>query len=173
MKSRGLIGVLLLGSSVTLAEPPLTAQHVLSSIASHGAAPTLAELYRDDRRWAALLAGIATGDSTWLDAAKKLHRASDAGSSEQLELAVGEALEHQPEKVLSSAVEEFRLDLICGPPDIDDIRYRTYAKAIAAIEKRERRLKLIDSNGVQAHRDSCIALLEEARSTTRKVFDRP
>jgi len=60
--------------------------------------------------WQQLLAGIATGTEAWLKVAVALQAVSDAGSAEQLELAVGEALEHRPSNVLRLAIPTFPLE---------------------------------------------------------------
>ena len=155
--------MLVLAASVALAQPTLTPQSVLNSAASLGARSTLERLYNDQRHWSALLAGIATGTSAWLDVATTLHVVSDAGSSEQLGSAVGEALEHRPANVLALAIPNFLLEVVCGAPDVDDPRFDSYELSMAAIERREAKLRAIHKHTLVALREACISELEKAK----------
>jgi len=154
-----------------LAQLPLTPQTVLDSAASLGARPTLERLYNDQRQWSALLAGIATGAPPWLKVATTLRVVSDAGASEQLDLAVGEALEHRPADVLSLAVPTFSLKVLCDGPDVDDPRFDSYGLSMAAIEQRQAKLRSIQKPSLAAVRDSCIAELEKAKSDVARFYE--
>jgi hypothetical protein len=95
--------------------------------------------------------------------AKALKPVSDAGSSEAITLALGEALEHRPESVLVLASEGFDLAGICGGPDVDDGRYNSNALAQAAIDRRILRVKSVTRPDLQRSVAVCIASLDEAR----------
>jgi hypothetical protein len=169
--SHGLTSVLLLAASVASAQLPLTPQSALDSAASLGARATLERLYNDQRQWSALLAGIATGAPSWLKVATTLRGVSDAGASEQLDLAVGEALEHRPADVLSLAIPSFSLDVVCDGPDVDDPRFDSYELSIAAIERRQAKLRSIHKQSLAALRDSCIADLQKAKSNVARFYE--
>ena len=171
--SHGLNSVLLLAASAALAQPTLSPQSVLNSAGSLGARATLERLYNDQRQWSALLAGIATGTPSWLNVATTLHVVSDAGSSEQLSLAVGEALEHRPTNVLRLAVPNFSLEVLCDGPDLDDPRFNSYRLSIAAIERRQAKLRSIHDPSLAALRDSCVAELEKARANLARFYEDP
>jgi hypothetical protein len=163
VRVRSLSSVLLVFTSVVLAGPPLTAQRVLDSCSSVGVKATLERLFNDQPQWDALLAGVATGTPAWLEVATTLHAVSDAGSSEQLGSAVGEALEHRPANVLTLAIPNFYLEVVCGPPDVDDPRFDSYKLSMAAIERREAKLRSINKPSLSGVRDSCISELEKAK----------
>src|SRR5205085_4321732 len=97
----------------TKADNPL---NLRALVRDEGARAALAQLYGDSDQWQHLLTGVATGAPDWLRLANDLHAAADAGSAEQLKVAVGEALEHNPINVLQIALPVFGLSA-CGPPD--------------------------------------------------------
>ena len=80
--------------ALSLAAATLPAEDIKARIKTHGANATLRSVYGDELVWSNLLSGIATGDKEWLRIATQLRPVADAGSGEQLDQAVGEALEH-------------------------------------------------------------------------------
>jgi hypothetical protein len=159
-------------ASAVLAGSPMSARSVLNSVTSIGATETLHRIYEDEPQWSALLSHIATGKSAWLDVAKRLRAVSDGGSSEQLDLAVGEALEHRPINVLTLAIPDFRLEVVCGGPDVDDQRFDSYDLSIAAINRRESQLRALREPAIARARDSCISELEKAKAGIAHFYER-
>lgn len=143
---------------------------VLTRIQRDGAHATFEAVYRDKASWRTLLSAIATGRAEWLTVANLLHAASDASASEQLTLAVGEALAHQPRHVLSSNASEFGLAAICGGPDVDDTRFNSYDRSIAAIADRQQALRAVADASLLSVRDSCIASLESSKKGIASFF---
>jgi len=141
-------------------------------MATQGVKATLQRLFDDQQEWPEVLAGIATGTPAWLDIANTFHAVADGASSEQLESAVGEALEHHPTNVLSIAVPNFALEAVCTSPDVDDPRFDSYDLSIAAIERREAKLRLVRKPTLVALRDSCIAELEKAKGYAAQYYGR-
>jgi hypothetical protein len=148
-----------------LAQPQsaLTPEDVLRWIAESGARSVVANLYEDYSRWRELLLNIGMGDAAWLRVAVALRPGSDAGTTDMLDLAVGEALEHQPRSVLEIAVPALGIECVCGGPDVDDERYDSYELSINAIEVRKRMLGAVSDAHLATARDRCIAALEEAK----------
>ncbi len=161
---------LLAASALVQAGPALTSRAISEQIRTLGAGPTLQAIYDNDDKWSQLLAGIATGTKEWLCISNQLHPASDAGSSEQLGLAVGEALEHSPENVLSLAITEFGVWRVCGEPDVDDDRFNSYKLSMAAIDKRLKMVQSVKNKSLRQVRDSCLARLEEARVSITQFY---
>jgi hypothetical protein len=128
-------------------------------IREKGAATALRQIYESEKQWQELLRGIATGQVNWLNVANELRPASDAGSAEQLELAVGEALEHRPSTVLRVAFPVFGVS-VCGGPDVDDARFDSYELSIRAIAKRRKLLSRISAPNLRRARDLCVGELE-------------
>jgi hypothetical protein len=154
------------------ADPVLSSSVIKKSIASLGARETLSQIYDKQDQWSGLLTAIATGKRDWLEIAKQLRSASDGGATEQLGLAVGEALEQRPANVLSLAVTEFGIEYVCGGPDVDDPRFDSYELSMAAIDRRERMLRSFRDHALDQIRDSCVAELEKARATVARFYGR-
>ncbi len=110
-----------------------------------------------------LLWGVARGDVEWLQIAVRLRAASDAEAIEQMELAVGEALERQPTNVLKIAVPGFDLEAVCGGPDVDDARYDSFELSMEAIDRRMAKVAEITETSLVAIRDACLKKLEDSR----------
>ena len=147
-----------------------TAETVSARIAGEGAKSTLTRLYANEGSWAALLRGIASGTSSWLAVARDLRPVSDAGASEQLDLVVGEALEHRPTNVLRLAIPPFVLEAVCGGPDTDDARYDGVKRAMRAVELRERKLREIHDHDLEMLRDRCILELEKSKAGIARFY---
>jgi len=165
--------LLALLSSVALANESVTPTDVIDMIKSKGTDAALRSLYQDESRWLELLRGIATGKTQWLAVATKLRPASDAGASEQLALAVGEALANRAGNVLSIAVPGFTISSVCSGPDVDDKRFDSYRLAMAAIEKRERRVRAVKNERLAAIRDRCLTELEQAKLGVASFYAPP
>jgi hypothetical protein len=117
-----------------------------------------------------LLAGIATGKPGWLNTAKKLRAVSDAGATEQIELAAGEALEHRPADVLSLIVDDFGITHVCGGADVDDARFDSYESSMAAIQRREEMLRAVQDDTLRQKRDACLAELDRAKADVSRFY---
>jgi hypothetical protein len=73
-----------------------------------------------------------------------------------LDSAIGEAIEISPEKVFQLTQNVFKLNQICGSPDIDNNKYSTYEKAEATVERRIESVKKVDNKALIKLRDGCI-----------------
>jgi hypothetical protein len=120
--------------------------------------------------WSQLLKGVATGSKDWLGVANQLRNVSDGGVTAQLQLAVGEALERQPRNVLSMSVPEFGIDVICGAPDTDDVRFNSYDRSMASISKRERAVRALKDEKLRELQESCVATLEQAKANVSRFY---
>ena len=143
---------------------------ILDEISKRGARTIVSELYDHPTEWNFVLQHIATGTKTWLKVAVVLHPDSDAGASEMLTLAVGEAIEIAPENVLRTALKEFQLQSICSGPDVDDARYNSYKLAITAIDRRQKRISAITDPKLKNVSNKCIQLLEESKSEVARFY---
>ena len=155
----------------TMSAERLTAAAVSQLIASKGAAAALEQISRDHKYWAAVLRGIASGSKSWLAVANLLQPASDAGSGEMLELAVGEALEHHPANVLRIALPVFGIN-VCSGPDVDDPRFDSYERSIRAIDERIRMLATVRDRALLEPRNRCIEQLRSSRSGIAQFYGR-
>ena len=148
-------------SVLAFGQSALTPEDILERIAKNGAHVTVAQIYGNPVQWRAVLTGIATGSKSWLNAAIGLRSGSDAGASSQIDLAVGEALEHHPQRVLAVAVPAVGYKNVCGAPDVDDARYNSYSLSLAAIDRRKSMLRSVTGSGVDSAHE-CIRNLNEA-----------
>jgi hypothetical protein len=103
---------------------------------TYGAKYVIKELYSNWNKLNELLVNIASGKKKWLNVAVIMKSDSDAAISEMLNHAVGEAVATATELVLEIAVGQYSLEDICSGPDVDDSRYSTYDKALAAVRQR-------------------------------------
>jgi hypothetical protein len=163
MKIRSTLFLALI-SFAALATDAMTSTAVMEKIKNKGAGATLRALYESNAQWSALLVGISSGKKEWLAIATQLKSVSDAGASEQLTLAVGEALEHQPNNVLTYTVPRFTISDICSGPDVDDTRFNSLQLAMAAIERRQQMLRSVKNESLARLRDECLVGLEHAKT---------
>ncbi len=148
----------------------LTPQGVAVRMEKSGTSAALAQIYGSKGQWRALLEGIASGTVAWLQIATRLRSVSDAGASEQLDLAVGEALEHHPENVLSVAIPAFDIGIVCSGPDVDDPRYDSYQRSLKAIELRMAKLRTISDLSLAKRQDECIKDLQASKSAIARFY---
>jgi hypothetical protein len=132
-------------------------------VSLRGAKVVASELFDDLPAWKFVLQHIEKGQKSWLKAAVALRPGTDAGSSEMLDSAVGNALENAPENVFRITLKEFKLEFICDGPDVDDIRYDSYDLAMKAIRKRPNQIRTIKDMHLKAATNKCISLLEKAK----------
>lgn len=92
----------------------VTAQQVLAMVKADGAYDTVASLFRTGSWEASVMPGIKTAQPRWLEVARVLQPATDAGSAEDLDDALSEALVVAPYRVLPLLKETWwKTDLVC------------------------------------------------------------
>lgn len=148
----------------------LSTKSIQKDIKVLGARKVYISLYDDVKKWHDLLRKIASGDEEWLKVAINLRDGSDAGASEMLSLAVGEALEHNPENVFKFALNSFEINVICGGPDVDDQRYDSYELAIKAINKRINKVSSVKGRNLKEKCNECLRHLSEAKKHIANFF---
>ncbi len=148
----------------------LSAKSIQKDIKVLGSKKVCNSLYDDEKKWNRLLRNIASGDEKWLNVAVRLKEGSDAGSSEMLSLAVGEALEHNPENVFKLTLGNFDINIICGGPDIDNKRYDSYELSINAINKRIQKVSSVNEKNLQSKCKECLQHLSKAKNSIAKFY---
>jgi hypothetical protein len=128
------------------------------------------ELYSDLDVWDFVLKKIGSGQESWLKVAVALRPGSDAGSSEMLSHAVGEALEHSPENVFRITLNDFDLADICGGPDVDDARYNSYELSLKAINLRIDKVSSMKVDSFESARKECIRCLEASKDPIARFY---
>jgi hypothetical protein len=144
---------------------------IINEIKSRGAKAVVLEVAPDSDVWDAICGNIATGDQAWLKAAVALHAGTDAGWSEMLDLALGEALEHSPERVLKIAIPNFELQFVCSAPDVDNARYDSYDLSLKAINLRIQKVTAIKDPKLKSVAKECIRYLEESKKGLAQFFE--
>jgi hypothetical protein len=139
--------------------PVGSAELVLSEIKLSGVASVAKRLDSDESFGRAVMNGIATGDSAWLEVASRLTPASAAAEA-SLSIALASALPHSPARVLMLIGEKYPLEEVCGIPFLrpDSALVASYHdNAVAAIER-------VRDTLLTKSRDACRAALDTARS---------
>jgi len=98
--------VFLVGMACRAEESALMPEIVLKRIDALGARKAVNE-YIDTPAWATILRGIRSGEPTWLKVFSKLRAGSDAGASEDLALALFEAIPAKPFEVIPVISREY------------------------------------------------------------------
>ena len=145
-----------------------------------GAKAVLSEAFRNEIAWDQILTGIATGKQHWLALATDLYSVSDAGATEELESAVGEAIGNRPTEVLrflkqgeipSLVARERYFGLsVCQGVDIDSNRYDSVKLAFAEIAKRKRALHKVTDPKLKDEKDARIQALEDSKSGILRFY---
>jgi len=147
---------------------------IVEKIQREGAKKVVREFYQDVIIWNKLLKNIASGKRSWLEVAVYLRPGTDAGASEMLDLAMGEALGNSPKLVLEIIKKSdiFTATFVCSGPDVDDPRYSTYDKVIIATNHRIAVLEKVDDTNLKDTRNLCIENLKASIPHLQKYFGR-
>lgn len=139
--------------------PVGSAELVLSEIKLGGVATVAKRLDSDESFGRAVMNGIATGDSAWLEVASRLTPAS-ATAEASLSIALASALPRSPARVLELIGEKYPLEEVCGIPFMrpDSALVASYHDdAVAALAR-------VRDTLLTKPRDACRAALDTARS---------
>ena len=138
--------------------PMGSAEVVLSEIKLSGAATVSKRIDSDESFGRSVTAGIATGDSLWLQVAEKISPASAAGEA-TMSIALASALTRAPERVLTLVGNKYPVEEVCGIPFLkgDSAFVTTYHdEAIAALAH-------VTTPSLSATRAACHAALDDSR----------
>jgi hypothetical protein len=157
------LAFLILWPTLAMAQSSIAPEIVIQRIATSGAKSVVDSMYQNGEEWRQVVAGVATGDEAWLNVAVKLRPGTDAGTAEQLILSIGEALGHRPLSVLKITAPVLGIKKICGGPDVDDVRFDSYALSIKEIDTRTKILGSITDLNFVMLRDKCISELNDSK----------
>jgi hypothetical protein len=138
--------------------PMGSAEVVLSEIRLSGAAAVSKRIDSDESFGRSVTAGVATGDSLWLQVADKLSPASAAAEA-TMSIALATALTRAPERVLALVGNKYPVEEVCGIPFLkgDSAFVATYHdEAIAAIAR-------VTTPSLSATRAACQSALDDSR----------
>jgi hypothetical protein len=135
-----------------------SAEVVLSEIKVSGAGAVSKRIDSDESFGRSVTAGIATGDSLWLQVASELTPPSAAAEA-TMSIALASALTRAPERVLALVGNKYPVEEVCGIPFLkgDSAFVVTYhSEATAALAR-------IASQSLSAPRAACTAALNDSR----------
>jgi len=166
-----LIGVLLAMFGVTGCKdtrwtPSGSAELILAEIKLGGGPNVAKRVDADESFGRAVMNGIATGDSAWLDVADKLTPAS-ASAEASLSIALASALPRSPIRVLALLGPKYPVEEVCSIPFLkpEPTLITTYHdEAVAALNR-------VDSASLVKVRDDCRTALDEARERRLERID--
>jgi hypothetical protein len=138
--------------------PMGSAEVVLSEIKLSGAPTVSKRIDSDESFGRSVTAGIATGDSLWLDVAGKLSPASAAAEA-TMSIALATALTRAPQRVLGLVGNKYPVEEVCGIPFLkgDSAFVVTYHdEAIAALAR-------VTTPSLSQTRTACQVALDDSR----------
>ena len=160
-----------IANELALTKSQITPREISKIIQKQGPKQTIKLLYANQKTWDMVLRNIASGKQEWLNVAKLLKSGTDAGSSEMLNLAMGEALAYSPKFVLEIMKEDNFFTAVCYGPDLDDIRFSTYDKAINATNFRIAVLEKVNDSNLMDIRNKCIDNLKKSKISLQEYFN--
>lgn len=144
---------------------------LISVIKARGGKAVVLELIKNWNVWDSICDKVATGDQAWLKAAVALQPGADAGASEMPDLALGEALENNPEDVFKITAKAFEISIICGAPDVDNARYNSYELSMKAINLRIKKVGAITDRSLFNISKECMQYLEASKKGVAQFYE--
>jgi hypothetical protein len=135
-----------------------SADVVLSEIRLGGASKVSRRIDSDENFGRSVTAGIATGDSTWLEVARHIAPTSSAAEA-TLSIALASALPHSPRTVLSLLGDKYPTGEVCGIPflKVDSAQVVAYHdEAVGALTR-------VRDSTLAGRRLSCETALDDAK----------
>jgi hypothetical protein len=130
---------------------------IINDIDSQSAASVIEKLNAEKgSQWRDVIHGIETGSQDWLDVAKKLLTATDAGRTEDLYFALSLALTRNAAGVLSMVGAELSIDSVCSVPYIEPTE-----KTVRTHRARVRNaLRKVMSGELASQKKACLSAID-------------
>lgn len=145
-----------------------TPREIAELVRKVGAADVTSTLFGKKEAWNHVLQGIASGNREWLQVAALLHNGSDAGSSEELELAAADALRQNAGGVLEILEAEFTAETLCGN---EESLADTLDRSLAIISERRKAVSAVKAKTLQQRREKCLSLLDDLERLVKENGD--
>jgi len=146
----------------------LDPESVSQSITRRGPRAVLDELFKDPSAWDALTKGISSGDERWLCIAKRFQGTAEAGGAQELQIAVGYALERNPQGVLRLLRDGFSTaSAVCGCEGIEDGLGGDFDKALGIVGRRRAAVAKASAAELEAQRRDCLRWLDRLEGKIR------
>jgi hypothetical protein len=138
-------------------------QATIHEVSRRGASEVVAELSNQERKWYYVMDKIATGEQAWLKVAVVLRPGSDAGSTEEIFEALGQALKTNPKEVLGLISKDFPLEYVCSWPVVGTPPCTTYELCLKEIEDRQKSVMSVSSRNLRDLCKRCLSSLENGK----------
>jgi hypothetical protein len=112
-----------------------------------------------------VLDGVASGQPRWLQVASAFKPVAlrNLSVSQELTVAVSQALERAPASVLVVLDQAFDTDDVCSLNTVEDSLGPDYQAALSAVERRERAVARVTDPALVERRDDCLDFLRELK----------
>jgi hypothetical protein len=138
----------------------LEPERIGDAITNRGARAVLDELFRDASVWDALIKAVESGDPRWLRIAKRFQGTAEAGGAQELQMAVGGALERNPEGVLRLLRDGYsKASVVCGLEGVEDGLGVDYQQALGTVSRRQAAIERGTSAELKGQRRDCLQWL--------------
>ncbi len=138
---------------------PLSPEAIAHDIDLHGARAVVQRLWRNGD-YERLMDRIDAGDARFIALAPKLAPGTDAGTAEELPIALAFALPRNPRAVLAVlGPNRFPVADVCSAPFIED----TVKDIPAYIRRAQRAVSAVDDPKLATVRDACLVQLAQAQ----------
>jgi hypothetical protein len=130
---------------------------IIDDIDSNGAAAVVRKLTAGNgSQWHDVIRGIEIGSPPWLDVAKKLLTATDAGRTTDLYFALSVALTRNAAGVLSMAGPDLPIEKVCSVPYIepDEKTIRTHRTKVRTA------LRKVTSTELDSQKKACLSAID-------------
>ena len=138
---------------------------ILSQIRPGNEQTIVSSLWERHGRWSAVLDGVSGAQDVWLDVAERLRPGTDAGSAEEIDMAIGEAFMRAPEKVL----RRFGPQDICHTLGFADQSDLDQEKVFALLKRRRALAEAIDASDLAVARAACLAELDKLQAELDEI----
>lgn len=139
---------------------------MLSEIRLRGATNVARRIDDDESFGRSVMSGIATGDSAWLEVARRLTPAS-ASAAASLTIALASALPRAPGRVLTLLGPKYPVEDVCNIPFLEPestLVTSYHDKAVTALSQ-------VRDTLVTTVRDDCRGVLDQARERRLERID--
>jgi hypothetical protein len=153
------IAVAALLAASTASAAVLTPDDIARDIQKHGAKAVVDRLWNNND-WERVMDHVDTGDARWIALVPRLAPGTDAGTAEELPIALAFALPRNPEAVLSviGGKKGLRIADVCSAPFIED----TVPNIPAYIKRAEAAVSRVSDPALARTKTECLEQLKTA-----------
>lgn len=136
---------------------------IIQKVSEKGSSKIVSELLTSENKWNYVIDKISTGESNWLKVAVTLRPGTDAGATEMIFGALGNALKFNPKEVLNLVSEKFTLKHICSWPVVGEPPCTEYSLCLKEIEERQKSVIAVSDKNLITLCKQCVDSLEKGK----------